>query len=162
MYLKIKRRLADYAVSVIVDAQVDNGGLVKIDGMAAKTIAGVDVSGEAFKGALLTDAVGDLYAVVAPDVTEDQRYTTFGKVEDDMVVPAGEPTRSYLTHKGFTLMIEKGCVEGTAVVEGDLLAPKAGTNHYEKYLTGTHKNALAQVLKVYKYRGRDVIDIIFM
>lgn len=162
MFLKIKRRLDDYAVSVITDAQVDNGGLVKIDGMAAKTIAGVDVSGEAFKGAVLTDAVVDLFAVVAPDVTEDQRYTTFGKVEDDMVVPAGEPTRAYLTHKGLVLTIEKGCVEGTAVVKGDLLAPKAGTNHYEKYVELTHKNALAQVLKVYSYKGREVIDIIFI
>lgn len=162
MFLKIKRRLADYAVSVITDAQVDNGGLVKIDGMAAKTIAGVDVSGEAFKGAVLTDAVGDLYAVVAPDVTEDQRYTTFGKVEDDMVVPAGEPTRAYLTHKGLVLTIEKGCVEGTAVVKGDLLAPKAGTNHYEKYVELTHKNALALVLKSYTSKGREVIDIVFI
>ena len=162
MYLKIKRRLADYAVSVITDAQVDNGGLVKIDGMAAKTIAGVDVSGEAFKGAVLTDAVGDLYAVVAPDVTEDQRYSLVGKTEDDMVVPAGEPTRAYLTHKGLVLTIEKGCVEGTAVVKGDKLAPKAGTNHYEKYVELTHKNALAQVLKVYSYKGKEVIDIVFI
>lgn len=162
MYLKIKRRLADYAVSVIVDTQVDNGGLVKIDGMATKAIAGVDVSGEAFKGAVLTDAVGDLFAVVAPDVTEDQRYTTVGKVEDDMVVPAGEASRAYLTHKGLVLTIEKGCVEGTAVAKGDLLAPKAGTNHYEKYVTSTHKNAVAQVLSVGKYRGRDVIEIVFI
>lgn len=162
MYLKIKRRLADYAVSVINDAIVDNGGLVKIDGMAAKTIAGVDVSGEAFKGALLTDAVGDLFAVVAPDVTEDQRYTTVGKVEDDMTVPAGEPSRAYLTHKGLVLTIEKGCVEGTAVVKGDLLAPKAGTNHYEKYVSTTHKNALALVLKSYTSKGREVIDIVFI
>lgn len=162
MYLKIKRRLAEYAVSVINDGIVDNGGLVKIDGFASKSIAGIDVSGEAFKGAVLTDAVGDLYAVVAPDVTADQRYSTYGKVEDDMVVPAGEPSRAYLTHKGLVLMIEKGCVEGTAVVKGDLLAPKAATNHYEKYVSSTHKNAIAQVLSVYKYRGKDVMDIIFI
>ena len=53
-------------------------------------------------------------------------------------------------------------LEGTEVVEGDKLAPKAGTNHYEKYVELTHKNALALVLKIYKYRGRDVIDIVFI
>lgn len=162
MYLKIKRRIDDNAVSIIADVKCDNGGLVKIDGYATKKIAGVDVSGEALKGAVLTDAVGDLYAVIAPDVTVDQRYSLYGKTEDDMEVPAGEPTRGYFTHRGFVLMIEEGLVEGTTVVEGDLLAPKASTNHYEKYVAETHKNAVAKVLKKYTYRGRKVLDIIFL
>ena len=162
MYLIIKRRVADNAISVIPEAECQNGSLVLLGGYAAKTIGGVDVAGEALEGKALTDAVGNQYAVVAPDVTADQRYSLQGKTDDDLKVLAGEPTRAYINHAGFVVKAEKALID-VEVVEGDLLAPKAGTQGYTKYVDGTNKNAIARVLKTgVKHMGRDMVEIIFL
>lgn len=162
MYLIIKRRIADNAISVIPKAECQNGALVLLGGYAAKSIGGVNVAGEALEGKVLTDAVGDQFAVVAPDVTVDQRYSLNGKTDDDLKVPAGEPTRAYISHAGLVLKIEKALIDGE-VVEGDLLAPKASTQQYTKYVSSTNKNAIARVLKTgVKHMGRDMVEIIFL
>lgn len=162
MYLVIKRRIADNAISVVPEAECQNGGLVLLGGYAERTIGGVDMSGEALEGKVLTDAVGDQFAVIAPDVTADQRYSLHGKKENDLVVPEGEITRAYIAHPGLVLKIEKALIEGE-VAEGDLLSPKTGSQKYTKYVEETNKNIIARVLKTgVKYMGRDMIEIIFV
>lgn len=162
MYLIIKRRIADNAISVIPKAECQNGSLVLLGGYAAKKIGGVDVAGEALEGKVLTDAVGDQFAVVAPDVTADQRYSLHGKTDDDLTVPAGELTRAYICHPGLVLQIEKTLINET-VVEGDLLAPHASSQKYAKYVGSSSKNAVARVLKTgVKHMGREMVEIIFL
>lgn len=162
MYLIIKRRIADNAISVVPEAECQNGALVVLGGYANKKIGSVDVSGEALEGKALTDAVGDQYAVIAPDVTADQRYSLHGKTDDDLKVEAGEITRAYIAHAGLVLKIEKALIDGE-VADGDLLAPKDGTQKYTKYENETNKNAIARVLKTgVKHMGREMVEIIFL
>ena len=165
MYLELQTVNDDYARSIVCDTEVNNGGIVKVSGLADKSIAGVKVGRETFKGVNLTDEKGDLYAVVAPDVTQDQRYSLHGKIEDDMTVPANEESRCYLFHSGMRLRVEKGIIAGT-VAEGDKLAPKANSFQLQKATltgeTGVSVNVLAKLLKVFKYRGRDCYEILFV
>lgn len=165
MYLEIQTVNDDYARSIVCAEEVNNGGIVKVSGLATKTIAGVNVDRETFGGVKLTDEKGDLYAVVAPDVTQDQRYSLHGKIEDDMVVPANEVSRCFFFHTGMRLRVEKGIISGT-VAEGDKLAPKTSSNQLQKATltgdTGVSINVVAQVLKVCKYRGRDCYEILFV
>lgn len=161
MYLIIKRRIADNAISVVPAAECENGALVLLGGYADKKIGGVDISGEALEGKTLTDAVGDQYAVIAPDVTADQRYSLHGKTDDDLTVPKGEITRAYIVHSGLVLQIEKGLIHETVNV-GDLLAPHPSSQKYVKHTEG-NKNAVARVLKTgVKHMGREMVEIIFL
>lgn len=165
MYLELQTVNDDYARSIVCDAEVNNGGMVKVRGLADKSIAGVKVGRETFKGVNLTDTLGDLYAVVAPDVTQEQRYTLHGKIEDDMTVPANEESRCYLFHRGMRLRVEKGIIAGT-VAEGDKLAPKANSFQLQKATltgeSGVSVNVVAEVISVCKYRGRDCYEILFV
>lgn len=165
MYLELQTVNDDYARSIVCAEEVNNGGIVKVSGLATKTIAGVSVDRETFAGVKLTDENGDLYAIVAPDVTQDQRYSLHGKTEDDMTVPANEISRSYFFHTGMRLRVEKDIIAGT-VVEGDKLAPKAGSFQLQKATltgeSGISVNVVAQVLKVCKYKGRDCYEILFV
>lgn len=164
MYLELQTVMDDYARSIVCATETNNGGIVKLNGLADRSIAGVKVNGEMFKGVDLTDGLGDLYAVVAPDVTQAQRYSLQGKVEDDMTVPANEPTRCYLFHSGMRLRVEKDIIAGTVVV-GDKLAPKPGTKQLQKAVvtgeTGLSKNVVAEVIKVSTYKGRPCYEILF-
>lgn len=160
MYLEIQTAIDDYAKSIVCDEKVENGALVKVDGLADIRVAGVKGDRETFKGVNLTDEIGDLYAVVAPDVTLDQRYTTFGKIENDLTVAENEPSRCYFTHKGLRLRIEKALVNETVAV-GDKLAPNPSSKQYKKVTAG-EKNIIATVLAAYKYRGRDCYEILFL
>lgn len=173
MYLELQTVNDDYARSIVCDAEVNNGGIVKVSGLADKTIAGVKVGRETFKGVDLTDELGDLYAVVAPDVTRDQRYSLHGKTEDDMTIPADEESRCYLFHTGMRLRVEKGIISGTVAV-GDKLAPKANSKQLQKAVARTYTvessnvkvagslNVVAEVISVCKYKGRDCYEILFV
>lgn len=164
MFLELQTVNDSYAKSIVCDTEIENGGIVKVDGLASMSLVGVDLGGETFKGAKLTDELGDLYAVVAPDVTEAQRYTLFGKNEDDMVIPANEPSRCYFFHTGMRLRVEKDIIAGN-IAEGDKLTVKAGSNQLQKAtLSGETPsvNVVARVLKVTNYKGRPCYEILFV
>ena len=72
----------------------------------------------------------------------------------------GELVRGYLYHRGQRVTVEKALFDG-AVVAGDLLVPVAGTTKLKKD-GGAGVNAVAKVLEVKKYMGRDVVKMIML
>lgn len=157
MYTVLNYVDPNMAVSVKLDVECEDGGTIKIDGLADCKHGTYDISGEALKGVSLTDAKGDLYCLIASDYHRYDERVLSGDIPKHEV---GELVRGYLYHRGQRVTVEKALFDG-AVVAGDLLVPVAGTTKLKKD-DGAGVNAVAKVLEVKKYMGRDVVKMIML
>lgn len=157
MYIELITVDDKMARSFTCAEEVQNGGFVKVKGLATLSKYGVSLGGEAYETVKLTDAVGDEFAIVAP---EDHRYDERLLPGDVPNVKANDLFRGYLLHKGQEVRVEKGNIDGVVVV-GDLLVPKANTYQLTKALADS-KNVVGKVLEIGKYCGKDTIVVKFL
>ena len=157
MYTELNHVNDKMAVSVKLDVDCENGGFVKISGLADCKVGNFDLGGEALKGVNLTDNFGDVYCIIAGD---HHRYESSVLSGDIPKHKAGELVRGYLLEKGNRVTIEKELVSGEVAV-GDVLVPTATGTTLAK-AEGTEKNAIAQVIEVRKYMKKDCYKIMFI
>lgn len=157
MYTELNHVNDKMAVSVKLDVDCENGGFVKISGLADCKVGNFDLGGEALKGVALTDGFGDVYCLIASDYHRYDERVLSGDIPKHK---SGELVRGYLLEKGNRVTIEKALVGGEVAV-GDVLVPAdAGTTLAKA--KGTEKNAIAQVIEVRKYMKKDCYKIMFI
>ena len=157
MYTELNHVNDKMAVSVKLDVDCENGGFVKISGLADCKVGNFDLGGEALKGVALTDGFGDVYCLIASDYHRYDERVLSGDIPKHK---SGELVRGYLLEKGNRVTIEKALVDGEVAV-GDVLVPAdAGTTLAKA--EGTEKNAIAQVIEVRKYMKKDCYKIMFI
>lgn len=157
MYVELNHVNPNMAVSVKLGVDCEDGGILKVDGLADCTFGKIDLGEEALAGVNLTDEFGDMYVLIATDNHRYDERILSGDVPQHKV---GDLVRGYLFEVGQRVTIEKALIDGD-VEAGDVLVPKAGTTQLTK-ATGTEKNAVAKVLKLRKYMGRDCVKIIML
>ena len=161
MYIELITVDDNMARSFTCAEEVQNGGFVKVKGLAKLSKYGVNLGGEAYETVKLTDAIGDEFAIVAP---EDHRYDERLIPGDVPDVKANELFRGYLLHRGQEVRVEKANVDGEVAV-GDLLSPKAGSYQLTKAVTtgdvGVNVNVVGKILEIGKYQGKDTYVIKF-
>ena len=157
MYTELNHVNDKMAVSVKLDVDCENGGFVKIKGLADCKVGGFDLGGEALKGVALTDGFGDVYCLIASDYHRYEGKVLSGDIPKHKT---GELVRGYLLEKGNRVTIEKALVDGEIAV-GDVLVPATGATTLAK-AEGTEKNAIAQVIEVRKYMKKDCYKIMFI
>lgn len=157
MYVELNHVNPNMAVSVKLGVDCEDGGIVKIEGLADCMFGKIDLGEEALAGGNLTDDFGDMYALIATDYHRYDERILSGDVPQHK---AGELVRGYLFEVGQRVTIEKALIDGN-VEAGDVLVPVVGSTKLKK-ATGTEKNAVAKVLKNRKYMGRDAVKIIML
>lgn len=157
MYTELNHVNDKMAVSVKLDVDCENGGFVKISGLAECKVGNFDLGGEALKGVALTDDFGDVYCLIASDYHRYDERVLSGDIPKHK---KGELVRGYLLEKGNRVTIEKALVDDEVAV-GDVLVPTATGTTLAK-AKGTEKNAIAQVIEVRKYMKKDCYKIMFI
>lgn len=158
MYTELNHVNDKMAVSVKLDTACENGGFVKISGLADCKIGNFDLGGEALKGVALTDNFGDVYCIIATDYHRYDERILSGDIPKH---EKGELVRGYLLEKGNRVTIEKALVTGDDIAVGDVLVPTTSGTTLAKS-KGTEKNAVAQVIEIRKYMKRDCYKIMFI
>lgn len=158
MYTELNHVNDKMGVSVKLAVDCENGGFVKISGLADCKVGSFDLGGEALKGVALTDGFGDVYCLIASDY---HRYDSTVLSGDIPKHKTGELVRGYLLEKGNRVTIEKALVTGESIAVGDVLVPAVGGTGLAK-AEGTEKNAIAQVIEVRKYMKKDCYKIMFI
>ena len=156
------------ARSVVSATAMEVGSLVEVKGLASGALVGrvsvETLTGEMFEvQAVTADDPDMLYAIIAPDVTDAQRYDEKERWNNSEYaqIKAKEPVRAYLLHRGDRYEIDAQLIDGVGVVAGDKLAVKAGDTKFAK-VAGTEKAVVAKVLAKTKIDGEDAYDIIIL
>ena len=145
------------AISCVCGADVEQGMILKIDGLApltsdnSKAIAQYG-DGELYKTSLSANTDDDIYVVVSHD---GHSYTTdeynFG---DKATIKAGEPFRAYVLTGYQVITVEKTVVNGTPT-------GMVGSDASGKWVTVT-SDPVGKVLKATKLEGRNALQILIV
>ena len=110
----------------LVEAAIENGNVVKIDGLISETTDNVTtiLSREVYKAIAPTASADkkDILLVADPEVVVEKTYHTLG----DFINKAGEVVRGYYLHTNDIFSVTADCLAGTPAL-GNLVELQAGT-----------------------------------
>ena len=136
------------AISCVCSADVEQGMILKIDGLASPTYG----AGECYSVSKSADNTKDLFVVVAHD---GHSYTSDEYAfADKATIKAGEPFRAYVLTGYQVITVEKTVVNGTPT-------GMVGSDASGKW-TKVDTDPVGKVLKATKLEGKDAYQILIV
>lgn len=163
MYLGIKRRFNEMAISCACSETVKNGEVLMLKGLAPAsltTVNGIALEGETYELVDNVDDANEIFVIAAFGAhryKNEQNYD-FGDFDD----VSGKPFRGYILRRGMEFDVEEAVLEaGSELAVGDKLAVKASTHKLAKS-EGTEKAIVAKVVAKPTLHGKKMVTIVIL